>query len=77
MLKNGLIRKISIISKFMTKQPGKQTLAILILCNISRNNDNQTIKYGQFIEYNLRKIFLEKSFSKRGEEIIPRPFSKK
>ena len=61
----------------MTKQPGKQALAILILSNISRNNDNQTIKYGQFIEYNLRKIFPEKSFSKCGDEIIPRPFSKK
>ena len=60
----------------MTKQPGKQTLAILILCNILRNNDNQTIKYGQFIEYNLRKIFLEKSFSKCVKKLFPDPFLK-
>ena len=35
------------------------------------------MKYGQLIEYNIRNIFLEKSYTKFGEETIPRPFSEK
>ena len=35
------------------------------------------MKFGQLIEYNLRKVFLEKSYTKRGAETIPRPFFKK
>ena len=48
-----------------------------ILANISRSKENQTMKFGQLIEYNMRIILLKKSFSKCGEETIPRPFSKK
>ena len=33
--KNGLIRKIRLISEFMMSQPGQQTIAIHILPNIS------------------------------------------
>ena len=61
----------------MTSQRGKQTFAIHILPYISRSKDNQTVKFGQLIEYNMRKIFLEKSYTKCGRETIPRPFSKK
>ena len=61
----------------MATQPGNQTIAIHILPNISRSKDNQTMKLGNFIEYNMRNIFLEKSYTKRGGEIISRPFSKK
>ena len=35
------------------------------------------MKFGQLIEYNMRNIFLEKSYTKCGGETIPRPFSKK
>ena len=35
------------------------------------------MKFGQLIEYNIRNIFAEKSYTKCGEETIPRPFSKK
>ena len=35
------------------------------------------MKFGQFIEYNTRNIFLEKSNTKCDEETIPRPFAKK
>ena len=35
MQKNGLIRKIRLISKCMTPQPGKQTIAMHILPNIN------------------------------------------
>ena len=35
------------------------------------------MKLGQLIEYNMRNIFLEKSYSKWGGETSPRPFSGK
>ena len=60
----------------MTLQPGKQTTAINVLSYISRSKDNQTIKFGQLIEYNMRNIFLEKSYGKYGRETSPRPFLK-
>ena len=56
--KNGLVRKIRLISKFMTSQPGEQTIAISTLPNISQSKDNQIMKLGQLIEYNKPNIFL-------------------
>ena len=47
----------------MTSQPGLQTIAIHILPNISQTKDNQTIKFGQLIEYNKKKYFLFKSYA--------------
>ena len=61
----------------MMSQPGKQTSAIYILPNISRTNGNQTMKFGQLMECNMRNICLEKSYTKYGEEANPRSFSKK
>ena len=72
-----MIRKIRLILKFMTSQLGKQKIAIQVLPNISRSKGNQTMKFGQLIEYNMTKKFLQKSYTKRGGESIPRPFSKK
>ena len=54
-----------------------KTITIYMLINISRSKSNVTIKFGQFIKYNMRNIFLEKSYTKCGGETIPRPFSKK
>ena len=77
MSKNALIRKIRLISKFMTSQPGYQTIiAIHILTNISKSKSNEVMKFGQLIEHNMRNIFLEKSYTKCGGDTIPRPFSK-
>ena len=42
-----------------------------------RSKFNQSVKLGQLLEYNMRNIFLEKSYSKYGEETFPRPFYKK
>ena len=56
--KNGLIRKIRVISNFMTSQPGQQIITIHIFPNISRIKGNQTMKFGQLIEYNKGNIFL-------------------
>ena len=77
MYKNDLIRKTRLISKFMMSHNGSQTIATHTLPNISRNKGNQTMKFGQVIEYNMKNIFLEKSHTKCGGETIPRPFSKK
>ena len=34
------------------------------------------MKFGQLIEYDMRNILLEKSYTKSDGEIIPRPFFK-
>ena len=53
----------------MTSQPGWQTIAIHILLNISQSKGNQTIKFGELIEYNKRNIFPQKLCRKWGLEI--------
>ena len=45
--------------------------------NISRSKGNQTMKFGQLTDYDMRNIFLEKSYTKYGGETSPRPFSEK
>ena len=45
--------------------------------SILRSKGNQAMKFGQLIEYNMRNIFLETSYRKRGGQTIPRFFSKK
>ena len=73
MSKKGLIRKIRFISKFITSQPGQQTIAIHILYSLIF----ETKKFGHLIEYNTRNIFLEKLCAKCSGDTIPRPFSNK
>ena len=43
---------------------------------MSRSKGNQTMKFGQLIEYNMRKIFVEKLYTKCARETIPRYLSK-
>ena len=76
--KNGLVGKIRLISKLKTSQPGKQTIPIHILPNISRSKCMRVniMKFGQLIEYNMKNIFLEKSHTKCGGETIPRTLMK-
>ena len=57
----------------MTSHPRKQTIAKHILPNISRSKSNQTMRFGQFIEDNMRNTFLEKSFTKCVGETSPIP----
>ena len=60
----------------MTSQLGKQSIAIHILLIISSSKGNHAVKFGQLMEYKMRNIFLEKSYTKCVGEIIPNPFSK-
>ena len=57
----------------MTSSTRNLTTTIHISINIS----NQTMKFGQLTENNMRNTFLEKSYTKNGGETSPRPFSKK
>ena len=70
-VENGLARKIGLISKFMTSQPGKQLIAIHILLNISRSRAKQTMKFGQLMEYNMKTFFLKNHIQNVLEELFP------
>ena len=59
MSENSLIRKMRLISKFMTSQPINKQLQY-ILTNISRSKGNQALKFCQLIEHNMRNPFSEK-----------------
>ena len=71
MKETGLIRNSRSISKFMASQAGNQTTAMHVLPNITRSKDKQTMKFSQLIEYKMRNIFLEKSYTKCFGETIP------
>ena len=57
----------------MTSQSGLQIIAIHTLLNISRSKGNQTMKFNQLKENNMRNIFVQKSYPKCAGETIPRP----
>ena len=61
----------------MTSQRDKQTIVIHVLPNILRNKDNQSMKFGHLREYNMKTIFLEKTYTKYDGETSPKPFSEK
>ena len=48
-----------------------------MLPSSSRSKGNQTMKFGQLRECNMRNISIEKSYTKCGGEPSPRPFSEK
>ena len=60
----------------MTSQPGYQTIAIHILANISRSKRNQTMKFGQLIEYNRKPFFLKNHPQNVVEKLFTDPFLK-
>ena len=71
--KTACIKNIMLISKLMTSQPGWQTITMHILPNISRSKGNQTIKFGQLVDYNKQNVFLQKSCKTWGRETSFRP----
>ena len=48
-----------------------------ILPNSPKSKFNQTMKFGQSIEYIMRNILLEKSYTRCDEQTSSRPFSEK
>ena len=59
MWENDLIRKLRLISILTTLQTGKQEITIHISPSISRSKGDQTVKFGQLIEYNVRIFFFK------------------
>ena len=47
-----------------------------ILPNISRSKSNQTIKFGQLVEYNMRNIFVENHTQNVLEKLFQDPYLK-
>ena len=60
----------------MASKPGKQTMAIHILSNISRSKSNQTMKFGELLEHNMRNIFLINHTQNMLEKLFSDPFLK-
>ena len=44
---------------------------------MSKSKGKQAMKLGQLVEYSMRNIFVEKSYTKYTGETIPRPLYKK
>ena len=59
-----MIRKVRLISIFMTSQAGQKIITIYILTNTSKSKFNQAMKFGQSVEYNRNNMFFEKSCKK-------------
>ena len=68
---NGLIRKMKLISKFITSQTGLQTITIRILPNISRSKDNQAMEFDRLIEYNKKNIFFKNHAENEAGRLVP------
>ena len=60
----------------MTSQPGKQTIVMQILPNITKSKGNLTMKFDQLIEHNMRNIFLENYAKNVVEKLFPDSFLK-
>ena len=82
MMKNAFYfkRKIRLISKFMTSQPGKQytywAIAIHILPNISRSKNNQTMKFAQLIDITWEALLLKNHIKSVVEKLFSDIFLK-
>ena len=70
------MKKVGLFPKFMTSKTSKQIIAIRISFKVSRSKGNETMKFDQFIEYNMKSSFLEKPYTNSGGETTPRPSPK-
>ena len=48
----------------MTSQTGLKIIKIHMLPNFARSKDNQAIKFGKLVDYNVTNSFLQKSCEK-------------
>ena len=54
----------------MASESGYQTITIYILPNISRSKSNQTVTFGQLVEYNKTNIF-PKNAENDARKLVP------
>ena len=57
----------------MTPHPGKQTVTLPILLNLSQSKGNQTLKFGQVMEYNQKIFFFLENHAENEAEASSRP----
>ena len=55
----------------MTSQTGQQIITIHILPNILRSKDNQVMKFGQLIQWNVRNIFFKSYAGNDAGRLVP------
>ena len=58
----------------MASQPDLQTIAIHILLNISQSKGNQTMKFGELLEYNKRIFFFKNYAENEARRLVPNLF---
>ena len=61
----------------MTSQTRQEIFTTYTFPNISRSKSDQTMKFSQFIEYNMRNIFLQNHTQNGVEKAFPDPFIEK
>ena len=61
----------------MASQLRKQATAIQTMPNISRNKHNQSMKFGQLIDYNTKNFFLKSHTYNLVVKLLPDTFLKK
>ena len=62
----------------MTSQIGNQTNTInILLPDISKSKDNQTMKFGQLIEYNMTIFYIKNHAENDTRRLVPDLFLKK
>ena len=67
MLKNGLVKRLWL-------QTGPQIITTHMLPHITISKGNQTMKFGQLIEYNVRNIFLKSHAENEAGRLVPEIF---
>ena len=60
-----------LVSKFMTSQPGTQTIKIQILTNIWRSKGNQAIKFGKLIDIRWEIFFFKYHPKNEAGRLVP------
>ena len=59
----------------MISSNGKQIITKRILSNISRRISNQSMKFGQLLEYNMRNTFLKYHAENKAGRLVPDLFA--
>ena len=69
-----MIKKLRLISKFLTSQNGQRIIATHTLPNNSRNKANQIMKFAPLIEVSARNIFVQKHTEKETGRLVSELF---
>ena len=71
MQENGLIRMVTLLSKFVISLTGKQKITIQIPFNISRNDNEIRQRFDHLMEYILRHTFLRNHGENEAGKLVP------